>query len=112
MTDRFYESQPVIDEIKDMERLYTDLARLSIKFNTLTEEDKIDHHEKTLMLIAKQKVFYARLCLMAVENEEAKVIKTQLDKMSTVYSQGRTIQDVLGEMEDKLRVFKKQLDEA
>ena len=43
---------------------------------------------------------------------EAKIIKTQLDKMSTVYSQGRTIQDVLGEMEDKLRVFKKQLDEA
>ena len=64
------------------------------------------------MLIAKQKVFYARLCLMAVESEEAKIIKTQLDKMSQVYSQGRTIQDVLGDMEDKLRVFKKQLDEA
>ena len=112
MTDRFYESQPVIDEIKDMERLYTDLARLSIKFNTLTEEDKIDHLEKTLMLIAKQKVFYARICLMSHEDEEAMAVKVKLDDMSKVYSQGRTINDVLQEMEDKLRAFKKQLDNA
>jgi|TARA_B100000287_G_scaffold234006_1_gene220354 hypothetical protein len=112
MSNKFYESEQVKEEIKGMETLYTELARLSIQFPSMSDELKREHLEKTMMLIAKQKVFYARLCLMAVESEEAKIIKTQLDKMSQVYSQGRTIQDVLGEMEDKLRVFKKQLDEA
>ena len=112
MSNKFYESDQVKEEIKGMETLYTELARLSMQFPSMSDELKREHLEKTMMLIAKQKVFYARLCLMAVESEEAKIIKTQLDKMSQVYSQGRTIQDVLGEMEDKLRVFKKQLDEA
>ncbi len=112
MSNKFYESEQVKEEIKGMETLYTELARLSIQFPSMSDELKREHLEKTMMLIAKQKVFYARLCLMAVESEEAKIIKTQLDKMSQVYSQGRTIQDVLGDMEDKLRVFKKQLDEA
>jgi len=112
MSNKFYESEQVKEEIKGMETLYTELARLSMQFPSMSDELKREHLEKTMMLIAKQKVFYARLCLMAVESEEAKIIKTQLDKMSQVYSQGRTIQDVLGEMEDKLRVFKKQLDEA
>ena len=112
MSNKFYESDQVKEEIKGMETLYTELARLSIQFPTMSDELKREHLEKTMMLIAKQKVFYARLCLMAVDNEDDNIIKTQLDKMSTVYSQGRTIQDVLGEMEDKLRVFKKQLDEA
>jgi len=112
MSNKFYESDQVKEEIKGMEKLYTELARLSIQFPSMDDDLKREHLEKTMMLIAKQKVFYARLCLMAVENEEAKIIKQQLDKMSQVYSGGRTIQDVLGEMEDKLRHFKKQLDEA
>ena len=91
MTDRFYESEQVIDEIKDMEKLYTDLARLSIKFASLTDDDKREHLEKTLMLIAKQKVFYARICLMSHEDEEAMAVKVKLDEMSRVYSKGRTI---------------------
>tara|TARA_B100000287_G_scaffold196016_1_gene185144 strand:- start:7150 stop:7488 length:339 start_codon:yes stop_codon:yes gene_type:complete len=110
MTDRFYESEQVIDEIKDMEKLYTDLARLSIKFASLTDDDKREHLEKTLMLIAKQKVFYARICLMSHEDEEAMAVKVKLDEMSRVYSKGRTINDVLQEMEDKLRHFKSTLD--
>ncbi len=110
MTDRFYESEQVIDEIKDMEKLYTDLARLSIKFPSLTDDDKREHLEKTLMLIAKQKVFYARICLMSHEDEEAMAVKVKLDEMSRVYSKGRTINDVLQEMEDKLRHFKSTLD--
>ena len=62
------------------------------------------------MLIAKQKVFYARICLMSHEDEEAMAVKLKLDEMSKVYSQGRTINDVLQEMEDKLRHFKSTLD--
>ena len=58
MTDKFYESEVVRKEIKEMETLYTELARLSINYAKLDEEEKLDHINNTLMLIAKQKVFY------------------------------------------------------
>ena len=38
------------------------------------------------------------------------IIKSQLDKMSQVYSNGQSINDVLTQMEDKLRSFKKGID--
>jgi|TARA_X000000368_G_scaffold408031_1_gene388178 hypothetical protein len=110
MSDKFYESDVVREEIKAMEELYTELARLSIKYDTLTEEEKVDHINNTLMLIAKQKVFYGRLNLMATEDKEAARIKAQLDKMSQVYSNGQSIHEVLTQMEDKLRTFRGALD--
>mgnify|MGYP001171684268 FL=1 len=112
MTDRFYESDQVKDEIKEMEKLYMDLARLSTKFPTMDDETKLEHLEKTMMLIAKQKVFYARLCLMSHEDEEALAIKLKIDEMSKVYSNGRNIDGVLTDMEEQLRQFRKQLDKA
>ena len=47
---------------------------------------------------------------MATEDEEARQIKSQLDKMSQVYSNGKSIHVVLTQMEDKLRSFKKGID--
>ncbi len=110
MTNRFYESDQVKDEIKEMEKLYMDLASLSAKFPTMDDETKLEHLEKTMMLIAKQKVFYARLCLMSHEDEEALAIKLKIDEMSKVYSNGRSIDGVLDDMEGQLRQFRKQLD--
>ena len=110
MSDKFYESDVVRNEIKEMEKLYTELARLSINYAKLDEDEKLDHINNTLMLIAKQKVFYGRLNLMATEDEEARQITSQLDKMSQVYSNGKNIHDVLTQMEDKLRSFKKGID--
>ena len=39
MTDKFYESEVVRKEIKEMETLYTELARLSINYAKLDEEE-------------------------------------------------------------------------
>ena len=48
MSNKFYESDQVKEEIKGMETLYTELARLSIQFPTMSDELKREHLEKTM----------------------------------------------------------------
>ena len=69
----------------------------------------LDHVNKTLELIAKQKVFYARLALLSHQDEEAREIKLRIDTMTKMYSNGKHINQVLDEMEEKLRQIKKSL---
>ena len=72
----------------------------------------MDHIEKTLELVAKQKVFYARLQLAANElqdDESAKAIKDRIEVMSTEYSGGLNLTMVLDQMESKLRGWRNEL---
>ena len=110
MTNPFYESEVVRGEVQEMEQLYLELAKLSVKFAELDEEGRRQHLEGTLELIAKQKVFYARISLLALEDPEAREIKTRLDEMTKIYSQGKDINNVLTDMELKLKQWKQQLD--
>ena len=68
------------------------------------------HIEKTLELIAKQKVFYARLALMALEDQEAGEVKIRIDQMTQIYSGGKQIQEVLEDMEKRLHGWRRELD--
>ena len=95
-----------------MESLYLGLAKLSYNLPNLNSEEKLDHVTKTLELIAKQKVFYARLALMSYDDEEAREVKHRIDTMTEMYSAGKHINQVLDEMEDKLRALKSSLDNA
>jgi hypothetical protein len=110
MSDAFYESDVVRDELREMENLYLQLAKMSMHFSSLDGEEKADHIEKTLELIAKQKVFYARLALMSHEDEEAREVKYRIDTMTEMYSNGKHINQVLDEMEQKLQNLRKGLD--
>jgi hypothetical protein len=110
MSDAFYESDVVRDELLEMENLYLQLAKMSMHFSSLDGEEKVDHIEKTLELIAKQKVFYARLALMSHEDEEAREVKYRIDTMTEMYSNGKHINQVLDEMEQKLQNLRKGLD--
>lgn len=110
MSDAFYESDVVRDELREMENLYLQLAKMSMQFSSLDGEEKVDHIEKTLELIAKQKVFYARLALMSHEDEEAREVKYRIDTMTEMYSNGKHINQVLDEMEQKLQNLRKGLD--
>jgi uncharacterized protein with PhoU and TrkA domain len=110
MSEPFYESDVVRDELKEMENLYIQLAKMSMHFNSLEEDEKLDHIEKTLELIAKQKVFYARLALMSHEDEEAREVKYRIDTMTEMYSNGKHINQVLDEMEEKLLSLRSGLD--
>ena len=108
MTEPFYESEVVRDEMRSMEDLYVALAQQSMNFAS-GDIDRKDHVNKTLELIAKQKVFYARLALLSHQDEEAREIKLRIDTMTKMYSNGKHINQVLDEMEEKLRLIKKEL---
>lgn len=110
MSDPFYESDVVREELKEMENLYIQLAKMSMHFNSLEGDEKLDHIEKTLELIAKQKVFYARLALMSHEDEDAREVKIRIDTMTEMYSNGKHINQVLDEMEGKLLSLRSGLD--
>ncbi len=110
MNQRFYESDVVRNEMEEMQNLYQELYEISMRFPKMKKEDKREHIEKTMELIAKQKVFYARISLLALEDPEAREIKTRLDEMTKIYSQGKDINNVLTDMELKLNQWKQQLD--
>jgi len=110
MSEPFYQSEVVRQELVDMQSLYKDLYDISIRFPLMTRDEKTEHLEKTMALVAKQKVFYARLSLMSLEDEEAAEIKIRIDQMTHMYSGGKLITDVLDDMEKRLKSWKKELD--
>lgn len=82
MSEPFYHSEVVRQELHDMQSLYKDLYDISIRFPLMTQQEKRDHLEKTMELVAKQKVFYARLSLMSLEDKEAADLKIRIDQMT------------------------------
>ena len=110
MSEPFYQSEVVRQELVDMQSLYKDLYDISIRFPSMTQDEKAEHLEKTMALVAKQKVFYARIALLALEDPEASDVKVRIDQITHLYSGGKTINQVLDDMEKKLKSWRKQID--
>jgi len=116
--DKFFESDAVRTELEDIQQTYTDLLKMSAGLSDFTPEERLDHIEKTLELIAKQKVFYARLALashgMSPDdgNEEATFVKERIDTMSKQYSGGMDLMMILQTMEDKLQGWRREIKDA
>jgi hypothetical protein len=116
--DKFFESDAVRTELEDIQQTYTDLLKMSAGLSDFTPEERLDHIEKTLELIAKQKVFYARLALAShgmspdEGNEEASFVKERIDTMSKQYSGGMDLMMILQTMEDKLQGWRREIKDA
>tara|TARA_B100000614_G_scaffold253139_1_gene266715 strand:- start:9091 stop:9432 length:342 start_codon:yes stop_codon:yes gene_type:complete len=110
MTQPFYESDVIKEELENMQQLYKDLYDLSVRFPLMKPEEKKEHIVKTLELIAKQKIFYGRLQLMALEDKEAEEVKIRIDQMTEIYSGGKRIEEVLEDMEKRLHSWRRELD--
>ena len=118
----FFKSEVVKEELDDLQETYTELLQMSQGFQSFDKEARIEHIEKTLDLIAKQKVFYSRLQLMAgyveanseddEERSEINEMKERIDQMSSMYSGGGNLLSILQVMEDKLLGWKKDLKEG
>ena len=111
MTD-FMQSEVVQEELEHIQQCYTELLKMSAGLKDFQPKERLEHIEKTLELVAKQKVFYARLQLAANElqdDDSAKEIKSRIEMMSTEYSGGMNLTMVLDQMEDKLRGWRKEL---
>ena len=114
MTD-FFKSEVVQEELEQIQECYTELLQMSAGLKDFSPKERLDHIEKTLELVAKQKVFYARLQLAANElqdDDSAKEIKSRIEMMSTEYSGGMNLTYVLDQMENKLRSWRQELKEG
>lgn len=112
MSDSFFQTEQVAKEMDDIQTTYTDLLKMSAGLKDFNPQQKLDHIEKTLELIAKQKVFYARLALASHEpgtQEEVSFVKDRVDKMSEIYSGGMNLMQILQMMEDKLQEWRREL---
>jgi hypothetical protein len=117
MTEEFFKSEIVQEELNDLQSTYTELLRMSQQFGGFDDEMKIEHINKTLELIAKQKVFYSRIEMMAnyVEEDgdketEVQEMKQRIDTVSNLYTNGEgNLLQILQVMEDKLLGWKKNL---
>tara|TARA_B100000212_G_scaffold317869_1_gene273851 strand:+ start:1768 stop:2124 length:357 start_codon:yes stop_codon:yes gene_type:complete len=116
MSNDFFKSDVVQEELEDIQSTYTDLLKMSAGLSTFSPAERLDHINKTLELIAKQKVFYSRLALAShgidEEDEDAAFVKDKIDTLSTQYSGGMNLMVILQSMEDKLMVWKKELSDA
>jgi hypothetical protein len=119
MTDNFFKSEAVVEELEDIQKTYTDLLQMSSGLADFSPAERLDHIEKTLELIAKQKVFYARLALAShgispedEGSEEASFVKDRIDTMSKQYSGGMDLMMILQTMEDKLQKWRKEIRNA
>ena len=112
----FFKSEVIAEELDELQVCYTDLLKMSQNFQTLDPDGQLEHIEKTLELIAKQRVFYARLNLMQSQldleedpDQEIKEIKDRIDSCSSVYSGGQNLMAVLDAMEQKLQTWRRGL---
>ena len=111
----FFKSEVVQEELEAIQECYTELLKMSAGLKEFNPHERLEHIEKTLELVAKQKVFYARLQLAANElqdDDSAKEIKSRIEMMSTEYSGGLNLNMVLDQMENKLRMWRKELKES
>ena len=110
----FFKSEVVQEELEAIQECYTELLKMSAGLKEFNPHERLEHIEKTLELVAKQKVFYARLQLAANElqdDDSAKEIKKRIELMSTEYSGGINLTMVLDQMESKLRTWRRELQE-
>ena len=115
MNEDFFKSEVVQEELEAIQECYTELLKMSSGLKDFNPQERLEHIEKTLELVAKQKVFYARLQLAANElqdDDSAKEIKSRIEMMSTEYSGGLNLTMVLDQMENKLRMWRKELKES
>jgi len=119
MSQDFFKSEVVQEELEDLQSTYTELLKMSQNFQDFNPEQRLEHIEKTLELIAKQKVFYGRLQLMANyvaedddDENEVTMIKERIDSISSLYSGGDNLLNILQAMEQKLLAWKKSLKET
>tara|TARA_B100000287_G_scaffold107414_1_gene99637 strand:+ start:1736 stop:2104 length:369 start_codon:yes stop_codon:yes gene_type:complete len=110
--NNFLKSEVVQEELEAIQECYTELLKMSAGLKQFNPQERLEHIEKTLELVAKQKVFYARLQLAANElqdDDSAKEIKKKIEMMSTEYSGGLNLTMVLDQMENKLREWRQEL---
>ena len=104
----FFKSEIVLEELKEINTLQEELYSDMTSFNVLDRDDRLEHIDKLVTLLEKQRLMYTRLSLS--DDPDAKKLKDQLQKSVTMmgFPEGTDIQVLFSGMEntiDKLKQF-------
>mgnify|MGYP001452168998 CR=1 FL=1 len=97
----FFQSQNVQDEINNIFKIYQKLSYMQNKLASMNKQERLEHIDKTKELVEKQKIFYTRLALAALEDQEASDLKTRINAMSQAFGY-RDLGDCFDSMIDHL----------
>ena len=104
----FFKSEIVREELKEINALQEELYSDMTSFNVLDRDDRLEHIDKLVTLLEKQRLMYTRLSLS--DDPDAMKLKDQLQKSVTMmgFPEGTDIQVLFSGMEntiDKLKQF-------
>ena len=104
----FFKSEIVREELKEINALQEELYSDMTSFNVLDRDDRLEHIEKLVTLLEKQRLMYTRLSLS--DDPDAMKLKDQLQKSVTMmgFPEGTDMQVLFSGMEntiDKLKQF-------
>ncbi len=97
----FFQSNNVQAEIDGIFKTYQKLSYMQNKLASMNKQERLEHIDKTKELVEKQKIFYTRLALAAVADQEASDLKTRINAMSQAFGY-RDLGDCFDSMIDHL----------
>ena len=81
----FFKSEIVQDSLQEIFDTYQGIAAMSADLPNMDHHGRIQHINDTMQLVEKQKLFYTRLCLAALNDDEAMDMKVRIDALTTAF---------------------------
>ena len=105
----FFDSDIVREELQEINDLQLSIYKNAMKFGTFSREDKVEHIEKLITLLEKQKVMYTRLSLD--DSPEAKKMQQTLQKSisSMGFPPGTDMQILFSCMNETIQTLKQDI---
>tara|TARA_B100000925_G_C21940281_1_gene444290 strand:+ start:657 stop:1001 length:345 start_codon:yes stop_codon:yes gene_type:complete len=105
----FFKSELVRGEIQEMTSLQEYCFRCAMNLNLLDKERKMEYFDALELLIEKQKIFHARVCLS--EDPEAKSVAESIKQAVILLGGNESLRatDMFDELLGKVREFKELL---
>ena len=106
----FFDSEIVRKELKDINKLQQEVYGTLMNFNTMPDEEKMEHVDKLSSLLEMQKVMYTRLSLS--DDPAAEEMKKNLEQSLTMlgFPEGTDIITLFKGMGKTIQKMKDHLD--
>ncbi len=106
----FFDSEIVKKELVEINKLQEQVYSRAFQYPLMSREDKVEHIEKLITLLEKQKVMYTRLSLS--DSPEAKKMTQTLQKSisSMGFPPGTDMQILFSSMKETIQTLKQNIN--
>ena len=106
----FFDSEIVKKELVEINKLQEQVYSRAFQYPLMSREDKVEHYEKLITLLEKQKVMYTRLSLS--DSPEAKKMTQTLQKSisSMGFPPGTDMQILFSSMNETIQTLKQAIN--